>query len=57
MPSMRLPLSEISPAVGTIIPETARIVVVLPAPLEADQRHDLALGPSIEMPCRTCTLP
>jgi hypothetical protein len=54
---MRLPPSVISPAVGAIIPETARIVVVLPAPLEPISVTTLPLGTSIEMPCSTCTLP
>jgi len=54
---MRLPLSVISPPVGAIIPDTARIVVVLPAPLEPISVTTLPFGTSIEMPCSTCTLP
>ena len=57
MPSMRLPLSEMSPAVGAIMPEMARIVVVLPAPLEPISVTTLPLGTSSEMPCSTSTLP
>ena len=36
---------------------TARMVVVLPAPLEPISVTTLPLGTSMEMPCRTCTLP
>ena len=57
MPSMRLPFSVISPAVGWIMPEMARMVVVLPAPLEPIRVTTLPLGTSMLMPCRTCTLP
>ena len=57
MPSVRWPFKLISPAVGLIMPEIARMVVVLPAPLEPISVTTLPLGTSIEMPCRTCTLP
>ena len=56
-PSMRLPCRLISPAVGWIMPETARMVVVLPAPLEPIKVTTLPLGISMEIPCKTCTLP
>ena len=57
MPSMCLPSSVISPAVGRIMPEMARIVVVLPAPFEPISVTTLPFGTSIEMPCSTWTLP
>jgi len=56
-PSMCLPFSVMLPALGAIIPETARMVVVLPAPLEPISVTTLPLGTSIEMPCSTSTLP
>ena len=55
--TMRWPFRVMSPPVGAIIPEMARIVVVLPAPFEPMRVTTLPLGTSIEMPCRTCTLP
>jgi hypothetical protein len=54
---MRRPVSVMLPAVGLIIPDTARMVVVLPAPLDPISVTTLPLGTSIETPCRTCTLP
>ena len=55
--SMRLPPSVTSPAVGRIMPDRARMVVVLPAPLEPISVTTLALGTSMLMPCSTLTLP
>ena len=61
MPSMRSALpsvsSAIDPAVGRIIPEMARIAVVLPAPFEPIKVTTLPFGTSIEMPCSTLTFP
>ena len=54
---MRLPCSEMLPAVDGIMPEMARMVVVLPAPFEPIKVTTLPRGTSIEMPCKTCTLP
>ena len=54
---MRLLPSVISPAVGRIIPDNARIVVVLPAPFEPISVTTFALGTSMLMPCSTFTLP
>ena len=43
------PLKRTSPAIGGSSPESVSRVVVFPAPLRADQRHDLAgLDPEIE---------
>ena len=39
------------------VTETARMVVVLPAPFEPMRVTTLPFGTSIEMPCSTCTLP
>ena len=47
---MRRPLRVISPEPGAIIPETARIVVVLPAPLDPISVTTWPFGTSIEMP-------
>ncbi|MNN99170.1 hypothetical protein D3C81_2187470 [compost metagenome] len=49
-PSMRLPLSVTSPAVGRIMPDSARIVVVLPAPLEPISVTTFAFGTSMLIP-------
>ncbi len=46
----------ISPSVGRIMPEIARIVVVLPAPFEPISVTTDAFGTSIEIPCSTLTL-
>ncbi|CUJ62335.1 Protein of uncharacterised function (DUF1602) [Achromobacter ruhlandii] len=56
-PSMRLPPNVTSPAVGRIIPDSARIVVVLPAPFEPISVTTLAFGTSMLMPCSTFTFP
>ncbi len=54
---MSLPPRLIEPAVGLIMPEMARMVVVLPAPFEPIRVTSLPCGTSSEMPCSTCTLP
>ncbi len=45
------------PSRGAIMPEIARIVVVLPAPLLPISVTTWPLGTSSEMPCSTSTLP
>src|SRR6218665_2222804 len=54
---MRRPCNVISPPGGLIMPEMARMVVVLPAPLEPISVTTWPRGTSSEMPCSTCTLP
>ena len=56
-PVMSLPASVTLPPFGLIMPEMARMVVVLPAPLEPIRVTSLPFGTSSEMPCRTSTLP
>ena len=55
-PVISLPPSVTRPERGRIMPDTARMVVVLPAPLEPISVTTLPFGTSMEMPCRTSVL-
>jgi len=57
IPVMSCPASSTLPPRGLIMPEMARMVVVLPAPLEPISVTSRPFGTSSEMPCRTSTLP